>query len=253
MNLSLARTAASGVRSGNFETRTGFCLRACRQWAETVYGTRYDRLFRGDGSERDATAARASYRFLASGLAFPAFELEAHGGLQAGDMPVKTKVAPNRFGEDSGHIGVVCEDGRIAENSSTSIGRVRSALGYRSRVQFGAFQLVVRLPDPRQPRVTQSVIEAVTGPVLGPTGAEPKNSDIRSADIKAADSPEALILVRRRDDQWVGERIPTEKKGGHNWAEVRKVLAAAGVEIEQEGKWGDGAVALFLRREDITR
>jgi hypothetical protein len=64
-------------------------------------------------------------------------------------MPVKTEVARNRWGDFSGHIGVVCLDlKRLAENSSTSKGRVRGALGFRTRAQWGDFDIVIRLPDP---------------------------------------------------------------------------------------------------------
>ncbi|HEX8832843.1 MAG TPA: hypothetical protein VF719_01520, partial [Abditibacteriaceae bacterium] len=130
MNKTLAKIAEQGVYTGPFETMPGYCLRKCRQAVEQVpgIGTKYDRLFRGNGTKRDATATRAARRFLAAGLAFRRSELAKRGGLQPGDMPVKTEVARNRWGDFSGHIGVVCSDvKRIAENSSTSIGRVRGA------------------------------------------------------------------------------------------------------------------------------
>ena len=149
MNKSIATRAENGVYKGSFETDKGYCMRYMRQIDEAVEGTKHDEIWRGDGSARDATAARAGHRFLAAGLGFLAKDLAAHGGLQPGDMPVKTKVAPNRWGDFSGHIGAVCMDvKRIAENSSTSIGRVRGALGFRTLAQWGAFDIVIRLPDP---------------------------------------------------------------------------------------------------------
>lgn len=216
MNKSLALSMEGGIKAGTFERGKGFCLRACRQAYEKVGGTKYDALFRGNGTERDATAARAGHRFLAQGLAFPASELKARGGLQPGDMPVKTQVARNRWGDFSGHIGVVCMDLRIGENSSTSIGRVKGALGFRTQDQFGEFDIVIRLPDPK-PEVE---------PVADP---QPQQTSI--------------ILVTRDG----AKRLPTLRPDGQNWAQVRATLAALGLEIEREGEWSDGSPALFVK------
>lgn len=168
MNKSIATHAENAVYKGNFETDKGFCMRFMRQNDESVEGTKYEALWRGDGSERDATAARAGHRFLKAGLGFLASDLGAHGGLQPGDMPVKTQVAPNRWGDFSGHIGALCMDmKRIAENSSTSIGRVRGALGFRTLAQWGAFNIVIRLPDPSAIIVAPApVVVAVSAALL---------------------------------------------------------------------------------------
>lgn len=149
MNKELAQAVEHGIDAGTFEHGKGFCLRAMRQGGEVLYGSKYDRLFRGDGTQRDATAARAGVRFLKAGLGFYAHDAAEHGGLQAGDLLVKTNVAKNRWGDYSGHIGCLMMDlKRVGENSSTPVGRVHGALGYRTLPQFKAFDIVVRLPSP---------------------------------------------------------------------------------------------------------
>lgn len=214
MNKSLARAAEAAINSGSFERKKGFCLRACRQFAEAVpgIGAKYDRLFRGDGAERDATASRAGKRFLKAGLGFLAKDVAKNGGLQPGDMLVKTDVAANRWGDFSGHIGVLCMDGeRVAENSSTAKGRVRGALGFRTLAQYGSFDIVVRLPDP-------------AAGVAAVAPAAPVNS--------LKDS--TIIIVRGG----AGRRVEREQ--------IQKILVAAGVKVEKVAVWGDGTPAVFV-------
>lgn len=149
MNKSLASAAENGVHRGNFEQQKGFCGRFGRQATEVVYGEKYDEEWRGDGTNREATAAKAAHRFLAHGLGFLYADRAAHGGLQPGDIGFKTQVAPNRWGDFSGHVGILCMDlKRWSENSSTGIGRVRGALGFRTLAQWGTPDIIVRLPDP---------------------------------------------------------------------------------------------------------
>jgi len=209
MNLALARAAEKGVRSGPFEQSKGYCLRACRQWAESVpgIGTRYDSLFRGGGEEREATARLAGLRFVKANLGMPRNSLIANGGLQPGDMVVKLDVATNRWGDFSGHIGVMCEDlKRIAENSSTSKGRVRGALGFRTLAEFGSYDVVIRLPDP-------DAVPKMTKP--------------------------SVVVSRFDGDGWVDKRIESVLVEDANYLPVQDLLTAAGVRYVVS-EWGDG-------------
>lgn len=223
MNIALARAAERGVHKGRFELTKGYCLRFCREADETIDGNKYDLLFRGTGRtqnerERNATATRAGHRFVAAGLGFLRKDLAKHGGLQAGDMLVKTDVAPNRWGDFSGHIGTLCEDlKRLAENSSTRIGRVRGALGFRTLEQFGDYDIVIRIPDSSAAK-------------------------IKVATVAVAEADSLMIVTRN-----VGAiRLITDEQNGKSRAVVRETLAAAGLRIVKEGEWGDGTHTLYV-------
>lgn len=68
------------------------------------------------------------------------------GGIRAGDILFK------RFGSGGyGHVGIYAGNMLVAENSSTHVGRIQGAKGYRSLAQFnrdGGVDVIGRLPDP---------------------------------------------------------------------------------------------------------
>ena len=131
VNEELAAAAIKSVTDPAFESRKGFCSRFVREVVASVYGDRYQDLF---GPWALATAGD----FEQAGLA-----VEATPGPDPGDTLFKTSGAG-----PFGHLGIFVGDKGIAENSSTSVGRVQGAKGYRSLSEFGPFQEVGRLPAP---------------------------------------------------------------------------------------------------------
>jgi len=110
----------------------GWCQKEQRLVIQQVYGNKYDAYMK-------ATANLTGRAFQAAGLAMTAAQA---GTLQVGDILYKCPADLTAYG----HVGTFVGNKGVAENSSTSIGRVRGALGYRSVARFGEYQLVVRLP-----------------------------------------------------------------------------------------------------------
>ena len=129
VNEKLAAAAIKAVTDPAFESRKGFCSRFAREVVASVYGDLYADLF---GPSALATAGD----FAQAGLA-----VEATPKPDPGDILFKTAGAG-----PFGHVGIFTGDKGVAENSSTSIGRVQGAKGYRLLAQFGPFQEVGRLP-----------------------------------------------------------------------------------------------------------
>ena len=123
MNEDLAAAAIKAVTDPAFEGRKGFCSRFVREVVASVYGDLYADLF---GPSALATAAD----FNQAGLA-----VQASANPDPGDILFKTSGAG-----PFGHVGIFVGDKGVAESSSTSIGRVQGAKGYRSLAQFGPFQ-----------------------------------------------------------------------------------------------------------------
>jgi hypothetical protein len=123
----LSDVAKKAVKEGAFELKKGYCSRFVRQCVEAAYGTKYAELF---GSSAIDT-----------GKAFQRNNLTV-SDLQPGDILFKM-TGSGGFG----HVGIFVGDDKVAENSSTKIGRVRGALGFRTVEQYGAYQLTGRLPE----------------------------------------------------------------------------------------------------------
>ena len=132
MNKPLAEAAVKAVFDPGYEQARGYCSRFVRQVVESVYGERHRELF-------GASACESGERFLDAGLAF---RRRNHQPPLAGDILFKTHAGP------FGHVGIYDGTGRVAENSSTSIGRVDGAKGFRSLTAYGIFDVVGRLAAP---------------------------------------------------------------------------------------------------------
>lgn len=133
MNKTLAARAMLAVKDADFEDEDGYCQRFNRQIIQSVYGDKYDQFHK-------ASAKESAEAWLAAGIGVRSSDPSK---LEEGDVVYKTTGSG-----PYGHVGIVTSKG-IAENSSTSIGRVRGAKGYRSVAEFGHFDVVVRLPDPK--------------------------------------------------------------------------------------------------------
>ena len=110
MNEELAAAAIKAVTDPAFESRKDFCSRFVRQVVASVYGDRYRDLF---GASALATA---------DGFSQAGLSVEASPNPDPGDILFKTSGAG-----PFGHVGIFVGDKGVAENSSTSIGRVQGA------------------------------------------------------------------------------------------------------------------------------
>jgi len=128
MNQKLATAARQAVYAGDFELTKGYCSRFVRQVTESVYGAKYADLF-------GTSAIVTGKNFLEAGMT-------AIGEPQVGDIFIKMSGSGG-----FGHIGIYVGDNKVAENSSTRIGRVRGALGFRSLEQYGAYQVTGRIQE----------------------------------------------------------------------------------------------------------
>lgn len=138
MNRRLAEAAIAAVTDPSVEQRKGFCSRFVRQVVEKVYGNEYRSLF-------GASAIETGENFRDAGLTVNATAAD----VELGDILFKM-TGSGGFG----HVGIYVGARGVAENSSTSIGRVQGAKGYRTLGQYGHFDSVGRLPEepPTEPK-----------------------------------------------------------------------------------------------------
>jgi hypothetical protein len=130
MNPELAAAAQRAMHDPQIESAKGYCSRFVRQIAEQIYGKRFRSMF-------GATAIATCSAFKSAGYSVP-----ANSHLENGDILFKTSAG--RYG----HVGVFVSGEGVAENSSTRIGRIEGAKGFRSLEEFGRFNVIVRLPRP---------------------------------------------------------------------------------------------------------
>lgn len=131
MNLLLAAAADAAVQRDDTEGRPGFCSRFARQAAHIAYGEKYEHLFGANARETYANFAAAG------------FAVDASRGTVPGDLVFKLSKSAGIHG----HVGIRVLQNRIAENASTTRGRIKGAKGYRSIERFGKITHVVRLPE----------------------------------------------------------------------------------------------------------
>lgn len=136
MNKTLASAALNALTAKGFENEKGYCQRWVRQVVQSSpLGHEYDRFFK-------ESAKSTAEAFLNSEFGFSAHSI-TKGDLQVGDILYKTEGSGG-----FGHVGILTEKG-VAENSSYHARNDTDARGLRTLAQYGAFQVVVRLPDPR--------------------------------------------------------------------------------------------------------
>lgn len=129
-NTALAARANKTIKSAGTDPRAGMCQKAVRETIQAEYGSKYDAFHKG-------TAEASRRAWIAGGHA-----VSPSNGSVVGDILYKAPTAR----VPAGHVGIRVSGNRVAENSSTSIGRVRGAYGYRSLEEFGAVKTIVRLP-----------------------------------------------------------------------------------------------------------
>lgn len=133
MNRRLAEAAKAAMHDDEIVAEKGWCSKFCRQVVGKVYGEKYRDLF-------GATAILTGKNFQRAGYVRPTAKA---GAPQLGDLLFKM-TGSGGFG----HVGIYVGGGKVAENSSTKLGRVSGAKGYRTLAQYGKYDLVGRLPEP---------------------------------------------------------------------------------------------------------
>ena len=164
MNEALAAAAIAGITSGATTSVGKRCQQWVREVSQSVYGSAYDGFW---GSSAKTTAQA----FVKHGAQFVASK-----PYQPGDILYKTNGV-------NGHVGIYVGHGLVAENSTTSKGRILGAKGFRTLSQYGTVNVVVRLPAP----------EKAVGLVVIPGAAEiPYYMKDGSAVVKLRPIAEAL-------------------------------------------------------------
>lgn len=137
-NLHLALKARDAVYRGDYTTAKGWCQGFIHELIDACYSSTYA-AYCADSAAHSAEAWQGS-EFVVT-----------DGDIQIGDLLYKTKGSGN-----FGHVGIYVGDDLVAENSSTKIGRIRGALGFRTLAEFDsgiAHDVTVRIPDPHAWRV----------------------------------------------------------------------------------------------------
>jgi hypothetical protein len=204
---SYAAEAKRALTAKGYPTAKSLCQKFARLVVQSQAGNIFDKWL------WKASAAEAGKAFLNSPYGYRKGK-QPGGVLQPGDL---LYILSGSGGY--GHVGVCIGDGKVAENSIYHWKRTgKDSRGIRTLQQFGNYDVVVRLPDPN---ATQSTPD------------------------KPARKPE-IILAHYDGDNIKARRIAVEIKDGRSHANVREVIAALGIEV-QDGQWQDGTPALIRK------
>ncbi len=143
MNRQLANEALEAVKERHAPNSKGRCQEWVRRRVQARYGDRYDSYWRG-------TARATALAFVAAARAgtlprgVVVMQTSSVEATQLGDLLYKTAGSGG-----AGHVGIRTWGNRVAENSSVhwSASNGVSAVGTRDLLEYGAFQVVVRLPE----------------------------------------------------------------------------------------------------------
>jgi hypothetical protein len=188
-----ATVARSAITRREYEIRSGYCSRFARQVVETTHGTRYSHLF-------GASATESANLFRRYGYALP-----RGSSIEPGDLLFKVyDQSGRRVAGGYGHVGIYVGNNLVAENSSTSLGRISGAKGYRTLSQYGYFDVVGRLPLPAEKATPKPLPTATPKPEAPKPEAPKPEAPKPEAPKPEAPKPEApkplpaprLILVK---------------------------------------------------------
>lgn len=126
----LAAIAVAAVTDRSYPLEKLWCQRFVKLIVRKFAGGRYDAYHKASAELSRQAWAKSPYA------------VDPRRGSVIGDILYKAGDAKN----PDGHVGVRVPGNRVAENSSTGLGRVQGAKGYRSLEQFGKVDLIVRLP-----------------------------------------------------------------------------------------------------------
>jgi hypothetical protein len=202
MNKTLADAAKKAVTAPGFEKGDGYCQKWVRQVIQKVYGSKFDAYHKASAKKSALAWLNSPYGFRYTGQQ-----------LEVGDILYKT-TGSGGFG----HVGIDL-GGQIAENSS--VHGKKDARGFRWINDFGDFQVVVRLPEPKAAESTPDKPES--------TPAKPE-----------------IILAHTADGKLKPTRLPLLIVGGVGYAPVQATCNALGVATVR-GTWKDGTVAIVRK------
>lgn len=140
-NLSLARLAARRAADGEGPRQNDRCQQWVRLCVQALYGDRWDKWL------WQATAAKAGEAFYGGRAELAPLGVKVIRSTNAGASQVGDLLYSTIGSGGSGHVSIRVEGNRVAENSSTRIGRTHGAIGFRG-LEFVRFDTIVRLPDP---------------------------------------------------------------------------------------------------------
>jgi hypothetical protein len=214
MNQRLAQAAIAAVTDPTVEQKKGFCSRFVRQVVQKVYGNEYRGLF-------GASAIETGHNFRDVGLTVNA----TASTIEVGDILFKM-TGSGGFG----HVGIYVGEEGVAENSSTPIGRVQGAKGFRTLAQYGHFDLVGRIPEetPAEPKVYALFLhdrKIATMPVINGKSMCPVRDWAKALGFAVDwDEEQHKVLIE-------GEPIDAEVMiiNGKGYVHVVKLIEAAGL------------------------
>ena len=137
----IAITARKAMHDDAFVSEPGCCQMFVREIIDAVYGPTKFAMFRADSAKHAAEKWMISPYVINHDEKFEPVPgdllYKTHGSGGFGHVGI----CVGRLYLDTGDSSIY-----VAENASTTIGRVSGAKGYRSLIQFGLFDVVVRLP-----------------------------------------------------------------------------------------------------------
>ncbi len=207
----IAKEALAAVTDADFESAPGYCQRFVRQVVQRALGDQFDHLW---AESAKATAQRC----LEAGLAVV-------GEPQPGDLLYRTSGSGGY-----GHVGIYVGDDRVAENSSTKIGRVQGAKGFRTLRQFGAVDVLVRLDQAEAWTVVFPDGQVLPGVESGGAVFVAARAWATALGLPIEYAERRIRLGGRavRCDIWW--------RGDQAWLPVRRLAEAANLAVEPEGR-----------------
>jgi len=157
MNRSLATLATRRAADGIGPQQGKMCQMWVRLTVQALYGSRWDTWLWKPSARAAGLAFERAFRGgeMSRGLPEGVEVLRTShvGDTRLGDILYRTG------GSDPfGHVMIRVEANRVAENSTTAVGRTHGAVGFRPLASV-KFDLVVRLPDPAIERAAPSPLE----------------------------------------------------------------------------------------------
>jgi hypothetical protein len=212
----------------NFPVKNTWCQKWVRLVIQSCLGDEYDKYMR-------ATAADTARAFIKGGYGFYATQLAQYGALRPGDILYKT-VGSGGFG----HVGIYlgrnsAGQGLVAENSTFHWNRTngKDARGIRTLEQFGAYQVVVRLPAPVAKKSVAPIVSATPTRVTTPPKPVPPVHPAPAPRPVPVNATSKAVLIN-------GISIQTARmENGHWVANIAELGRALGIDIVRDAVRSD--------------
>jgi hypothetical protein len=135
MNKKLGKQAEEALTAKGFESRSGYCQRWVRQVVQKMYGSEFNEYFKASAYETMLAFKDSPYA------------VDPEKGSVIGDILYKGRKTSGKYG----HVGIRVAGNKVAENSSAHVSETdREARGTRTLDAYGAYELIVRLPEPKK-------------------------------------------------------------------------------------------------------